>query len=540
MQPFNNDDQILDAIIIGAGFGGCYLLHSLRQQGFRAKLFEESDGLGGVWQSNCYPGARVDCCTPFYEFSDPEIWAEWEWTEAYPSQKEILRYFEFVDKKWNLSKDITFGARVIKATFIPEQNRWVVQTNTGHCATARFLLPAVGFASKTYTPRLEGLETFKGFACHTAKWPKQEVNLQGKRVGVIGTGASGVQVIQELGPIAQNLVVFQRSPNCALPMRQKTMTPELFDKSTYPEAFRQMRLSFAGTNAAPVPRRALDDSQEQRQSLYERLWQEGGFAPCHGNYSDFSTDIHANHIFYKFWRDKVRQRLHTTDPELIENLAPTDPPYPFGTKRPSLEQNFYEVFNQDNVSLIPLLKNPIKRIVPDGVLLADGTAIELDALVLATGFDAITGSYARFDINGLEGRRLADVWKQGTRTALGMATSGFPNMFFLYGPQSPTASAAGPVTSEIQGDWIIKTMLHMKRHGLTRVEAKCEAEVAWAQHATEECYKTLLPLNETTWYMGGNIPGKKKEALHYVGGLPRYSEALDACTRDNWSKFVIT
>lgn len=540
MHLTSSDPEILDAIIIGAGFGGCYLLHSLREQGFRARIFEESDGLGGVWQSNRYPGARVDCCTPFYEFSDPELWGEWDWSEAYPSQKEILKYFEFVDRKWRLSKDVTFGARVTNATFAPDENRWVVETNTGYTASAQFLLPAVGFASKTYTPRLDGLDTFKGFSCHTAKWPQEEVDLKGKRVGVIGTGASGVQVIQELGPIAESLVVFQRSPNCALPMRQKTWSAEHFNKSNYPEAFRQMRLSFAGTNAEPVARRAMDDSHEQRQSLYEQLWLEGGFAPCHGNYSDFSTDIHANHIFYNFWRDKVRQRLHTTDVELIENLAPTFPPYPFGTKRPSLEQNFYEVFNQDNVSLVPLLKNPIKSIVPEGVSLADGTTIELDALVLATGFDAITGSYARFEIEGLEGQRLADVWKQGTRTSMGISTSGFPNMFFLYGPQSPTASAAGPVTSEIQGDWIMHTMLHMKASGLKRIEATSAAEVAWAKHASEECYKTLLPLNETTWYMGGNIPGKRREALNYVGGLPRYSEALRSCVESGWSSFTMS
>ncbi|KAK6214349.1 hypothetical protein LQW54_004577 [Pestalotiopsis sp. IQ-011] len=515
MSPTIPDSEVLDAIIIGAGFGGCYLLHSLRKQGFHARIFEEGHGHGGVWQNNCYPGARVDCCTPFYEFSDPKLWSE-----AYPSQKETLKYFEFVDRKWHLSKDVTFGARVTNATF---------------CC-----LPAVGFASKTYTPRLDGLDTFEGFSCHTAKWPKEEVDLKGKRVGVIGTGASGVQVIQELGPIAESLVVFQQSPNCALPMRQKTWSAEQSNKSNYPEAFRQMRLSFAGTNAEPVARRAMDDSHEQRQSLYEQLWLEGGFAPCHGNYSDFSTDIHANHIFYNFWRDKVRQRLHTTDVELIEDLAPTFPPYPFGTKRPSLEQNLYEVFNQDNVSLLPLLKNPFKSIVPEGVSLADGTTIELDALVLATGFDAITGSYERFEIEGLDGQRLADVRKQGTRTSMGIATSGLPNMFFLYGPQSPTASAAGPVTSEIQGDWIMHTMLHMKASGLKRIEATSAAEVAWAKHASEECYKTLLPLNETTWYMGGNIPGKRREALNYVGGLPRYSEALSSCVESGWSSFTMS
>lgn len=244
----------LDAVIIGAGFGGYYLLHHLRKQGFTARVFEESDGLGGVWRNNRYPGARVDNPTPFYEYSDPELWNKWGWTEAYSSQQEILKYFEFVDSKWNLSKDISFNTKVTASSFDPDRNLWMTQTNQGHVVASRFLLPAIGFASKPYTPRLDSLESFKGFACHTARWPAQQVDLQGKRIGVIGTGATGVQVIQELGPIAGSLTVFQRSPNCALPMRQRAGTPQNSDKKSYPYLFQQMRFTHAGLKHIPVAR----------------------------------------------------------------------------------------------------------------------------------------------------------------------------------------------------------------------------------------------------------------------------------------------
>lgn len=531
----------LDALIIGAGFGGCYLLHQLRKQGFRARIYEESDGLGGIWRTNRYPGARVDTCTPCYEYSDPEIWDEWEWTEIYPSQKEILRYFDFVDRKWDLRRDVAFGTRVTDAVFEPAQNLWRVNTTAG-AVTARFFLPAIGFAAKPYTPPLPGLDTFRGFSCHTARWPepKDAPDFVGRRIGVIGTGATGVQVIQELGPAAGRLVVFQRQPNCALPMRQRAWRrAEQGGRAARVEEFRGLRASSAGTGWASSPRRALDDTPAQRARLWGRLWAEGGWAPCHGNYCDFSTSAEANGLFYEFWRDRVRERLGPgAGPELLELLAPWRPPFPFGTKRPSLEQSFYEVFAQENVSIVPLLKNPIVEVVPEGVALTDGTVVELDALILATGFDAITGGWSRINIQGLDGVMLGDKWAKGLRTSMGISTSGFPNMFFLYGPQSPTASAAGPVTLEVQSDWIIQAMVHMRKNGLKRVDASLDAEDRWVQHAHEECHKTLMPYNTTTWYMGGNIPGKRREVLQYVGGLPRYIEALEESSRSQWSDFL--
>ncbi|PKY02694.1 FAD/NAD(P)-binding domain-containing protein [Aspergillus campestris IBT 28561] len=531
------DDDFLDAIIVGGGFGGCYLLQNLRKSGFRVRVFEEGHGLGGVWWHNRYPGARVDNNTPFYEFSDPELWTEWEWSEAYPGQKEIVEYFKFVDRKWNLSQDITFGTKVTDATWDAARGLWTIQTDKGHVVSARHLLLSMGFASKKYIPHLNGLETFEGLKCHTADWPARPVDWTDKRVAVMGTGATGVQVIQELGPKVGKLVVLQRSPNCALPMRQKAFKQPV-DKSKYAELFRTARLSQTGSDNMLVDRRAKDDTHDQRIALYETLWARGGFAPVQANYFDFMTDLDANHSFYRFWRDQVRQRLTRNDSDLIENLAPENPPYPFGTKRPSLEQTFYEVFNQDNVELVPLKKTPISRIVPNGIELENGITIKVDALILATGFDAVTGGFSRVNIRGAKNKSLRGEWADGARTCLGMATSGFPNLFYQYGPQSPTAFASGPLISEIQADWIIATMVYMREHGFSKTDAKPEMEEEWSCITNEACYQTLMSHNETTWYMGGNVPGKKREALGYIGGLPKYQEYLKECVESRWSSFV--
>ncbi|KAK1613495.1 hypothetical protein BDP81DRAFT_486105 [Colletotrichum phormii] len=513
--PSRTKELYSDVIVIGAGFAGCYLLRNLRKQGFQVQLVEEGHGLGGVWWHNRYPGAP--------------------WTEKYPSQPEILQYFEFVDRKWALSRDITFGAKVTDATFDANTNRWTIMTDQGQLMSARFLLPAMGFAVKTYTPDLNGLESFEGLLCHTAHWPHEPLDLSGKRVGIIGTGATGVQLVQEIGPVAEKLVVFQRSPNCTMPMRQKISGDGEADKSGYEDLFSQMKKSRAGFTYPVVTRKEMDDTPEQQQHLFENLWEEGGFAPTHGNYSDFMTNLEANHLFYNFWREKVRHRIHVDDDELIENLAPENLPYPFSTKRPSLEQNYYEIlsqkrrpprvalrqiFNRNNINLVALKKNPIDKVLPDGVRMKDGTLHKLDALILATGFDAITGSFSRVNFRGLKSRSLNKEWKTGTRTYL-----------------SPTATAIGPVISEIQGDWIIGTLVHLRNKGLSRIDPQPAAEQEWGRLTADFCNATLLSHNKTTWYMGGNIPGKQREALSFMGGIPKYQKALDSCVSNDLQGF---
>ncbi|KAL4881823.1 FAD/NAD(P)-binding domain-containing protein [Aspergillus karnatakaensis] len=507
-----------DAIIIGAGFGGCNLLHSLRNLSFKTHIFEEAPSLGGVWYHNRYPGARVDTKVPFYEFSDPALYNAWEWSELYPGQAEILQYFDFVESKWDLKKDITFGVRVTSTIWDAETKLWTVKTNKGHVAHSRFLLCSMGFAAKKFVPHIPGLEDFRGFSCHTAEWPEDAPELAGKRVAVMGTGATGVQIIQELGPQVAQLTVLQRSPNCALPMRQKRHVSPA-DKTRYAELFANMRFSITGSDYPPTLRKAAEDTHEQRVELYERLWEKGGFAPSHGNYMDMMTDVEANNFFYEFWREKTRARLRGVSAEMIEELAPMKAPFAFGTKRPSLEQRFYEVFNQGNVDLVPLKKNPIERVVSDGIVLADGRKIELDAIILATGFDAVTGSFTRLDIRGTGGKNLSDEWKERTHTHLGMVTSGFPNLFFQYGPQSPTAFANGPLISEIQAEWIVATMVHMRENGYEVMDVGEEMEEKWSEITNEACYRTLMSSNATTWYMGGNVPGKKREALGYMESI---------------------
>lgn len=535
--PSAIDDCPLDAIIIGAGFGGCYLLRNLRKQGFRVRLFDEGVRLGGVWAHNTYPGARVDTDVPFYEFSDPELWQEWSWSERFPGQPEIVRYFDFVDKKWQLSKDIVFGTKVTEASFDSVTRTWTVKTDKGATVSARYFLPAMGFSSKPYTPDIKDLHTFEGFTCHSARWPQTPVDLTGKRVGVIGSGATGVQLVQELGPFAGSLHAFQRSPNCALPMRQQIMS-DSEDKTTYAEKFRNMRLTKSGFDYTALAKTSKEVTPKERDALWEKLWARGGFAPSLGNYPDVGSDIESNTIFYRFWRDKTRARILKNDPELIENLAPENPPFPFGTKRPSLERTYYEVFNQDNVTLHSLKKNPIDRVTKNGVIMADGKEIELDAILLATGFDAITGGFSRIDIRGLKNKSLKAEWATKTRTHLGLATSGFPNMFFMYGPQSPTAFAIGPVLTEIQGEWIVNMMVLMRENGYSSIEPTIKAEQGWSHTIGKAIDATLMHLNETTWYMGANIPGKKREALNYVAGTDTYGNQLNECMRNGLQGFT--
>lgn len=431
------------------------------------------------------------------------------------------------------------GSKVDGAKFDSISNQWTIRADGGETATARFLLPSIGFPAKMHIPVLKGLDTFQSFKCHTTMWSENHMDLAGKRIGIIGTGATGVQLVQELGPSAEKLMVFQRSPNCALPMRQRMLSEERIHKSGYPELFSQMRNTSGGFTYPVASRSATEDTPEQQKILFEKLWEQGGFAPTHGNYSDFMTNLETNHIFYNFWCDKARQRLLTDDPELIENLAPDKAPYPFSTKRSSLEQTFYEVFNQDNVNLVSLVKNPIDEVIAEGVRMSDGAVHELDALLLATGFDAVTGSFSRVNIQGLKGRHLKDAWAGGLRTFLGMTISGFPNMIYQYGPQSPSAAVIGPVISEIHGNWIIATLTWLRDNGYNRIDARPEAGTEWGRRTTKVCNKTLLPLNTTSWYMGGNVPGKPRQALNWVAGLPEYQAAINECFANDFSGFKL-
>jgi len=527
----------LDVLIIGAGFSGIYLLYRLRQRGFKARIFEAGAELGGIWYWNCYPGARVDSHVPNYEFSMEELWRDWHWTERFPAWDELRRYFHHVDRKFGLSPDIRFNSRVQAARFDGEGDQWEIECADGHRAIARFFIPCTGFAAKAFIPDFPGLEGFLGPCVHTGHWPQGGLDLTGKRVGVIGTGASGVQVIQEAAKIASHLTVFQRTPNLALPMQQKALDEpsQRAMKAHYPEWFRQRAQSAGGQfDIAADPRSALEVSGEERLAVFESAWQKGGFHFWGGTFSDILLNHEANRLAYGFWREKTRARIK--DPVTAEKLAPADPPHPFGAKRPSLEQWYYEVFNQDNVTLVDVRGEPIERITPMGVRTVSQHHA-LDTIVLATGFDAGTGGLTQLDVRGLSGRTLKDTWSTGVQTYLGLGIPDFPNLLMVYGPQSPTAFCNGPTCAELQGDWVVDCLCYLRDKGFRRIEAKTAAGEAWTHHMADLAAGTLLPQADS-WYMGANIPGKPRQLLHHLG-VQEYRAFCRESAENGYSGFAL-
>ncbi len=526
-----------DVVIVGAGFAGLYQLHRLRELGLSVTLIEAGSGLGGIWHWNCYPGARVDSHVPVYEFSDEELWRDWYWDERFPDWMALRRYFKYVDSKWDLSRDIRFNTRVNGAAWDEESRTWQVETDTGDSLKTRFFVLCTGFAAKSYTPDFPGLEDFAGAAHHTAHWPQEGLDMTGLRVGIIGTGASGVQVTQEAGKVAAEVTVFQRTPILALAMQQRRLTKEEQDeaKADYPEIFHRRTVSNSGFDYIESGETALSVSDEERKAKYEKLWEAGGFSFWAGGYSDILISEEANRTAYDFWRDKVRARIN--DPATAEVLAPMEPPHPFGVKRPSLEQNYYDLFNQDNVSVVDLKATPIEEITPTGVRTSE-EFYELDLLVLATGFDAVTGGLTNMDIKGSSGQSLKEHWDQGPLTHLGIASAGFPNLLYLYGPQSPSGFCNGPTCAEMQGDWVVELIAHLRDEGVTRIEATEEAEQAWRSQVHAIASMTLFPRADS-WYMGANIPGKPREMLNWPGGLQMYLMACKSSAGAGYSGFIL-
>ncbi|KAK7207646.1 hypothetical protein BZA70DRAFT_21120 [Myxozyma melibiosi] len=525
-----------DAVIIGAGFGGVYLLRRLREQGYKVLVIDEAGDLGGVWWWNRYDGARTDSKIPLYEFSDKNLYSDWTWTEKYPGWAELQGYFGHLDKKLKLKQDIRFNTRITSAVYDDEANIWTSTAKDGTTFTSRYVLLCTGFASKANIPNFKGLETFEGISCHTSKWPREGIDFKGKRVGVVGNGSSGLQVIQDVAPVVDHLTVFQRSYCCALPMRQEKITKEQQDKTKYDHIFSLRHKTFAGIEREFNPKSACDVSDEERNAFMEEVWQEGGLTFWLGNYFDVIINPKSNRYAYDFWRSKVLPRIK--DPKKAELLAPAEPKYYFGTKRATLEQRYYEVYNQDNVDLVDAKSNPITEVVKDGIITADGVHHKLDILILATGFDSVTGGILAIDIKGAKGQTLQDKWKAGTWTSMGLATAGFPNMFFLYGPQGPTSFCNGPTCAEIQGDWIVNTINYLRDNGKAAIDATSEAEKSWKEQVEMYGNATLLP-ETASEYMGTNIPGKPKEVLNYMGGLPNYIRQIQEVQTNNFPGFEV-
>ncbi|MEZ5557771.1 MAG: NAD(P)/FAD-dependent oxidoreductase [Pseudomonadales bacterium] len=541
MQSTRKDPQdppVLDALILGAGFSGLYQLYQLRRHGFRVQLFEAGADLGGVWHWNCYPGARVDSHVPNYEYGIEAVWRDWCWTERFPSWQELRRYFHHVDRTLDLSRDIRFGTRVTRAVFDADRELWRICSADGHSVRARYFIACTGFAARAYIPDFPGLDSFAGPCYHTAHWPQDGLDMTGLRVGVIGTGASGVQVIQEAGRVADHLTVFQRTPMIALPMQQRRYdeAEQRALKDRLPEIFRIRNASGGGLwDVASNGRSALEASPAERQAVFERAWNVGGFHFWAGTFNDIIMNAESNRLAYEFWRDRTRARIE--DPALAEKLAPMEPPHPFGAKRPSLEQWYYEVFNQHNVTLVDVREEPVERIEAQGVRTARRLH-PLELLVLATGSDAGSGGLTQIDISGTGGGTLAEAWKDGVRSHLGIGVPGFPNLLILYGPQSPTSFWNGPTSAEVQGDWLVDCLRYLRDRRARRIEATEAAADAWCVHMEELANHTLLPQADS-WYMGANIPGKKRQLLNHLG-VREYMKHCNDCAAAGYAGFEIS
>ncbi|KAF2712455.1 cyclohexanone 1,2-monooxygenase-like protein [Pleomassaria siparia CBS 279.74] len=526
-----------DVLIVGAGFGGIYLMHKLRQLGFKCKIYEAGKSLGGIWHWNCYPGARVDSQVPVYEYSLPEIWEDWTWSERYPGFAELRKYFDHVEKKLDIKKDVAFDTRVTSGHFDKPSSKWIIGTEDGRTAKSRYLLLATGFAAKRHFPDWPGLDKFKGEIHHSSFWPNEGVDVTGKRIAVIGTGSTGIQISMETSKTAKSVTVYQRTANLCLPLQQKQLTAEEQQKrkEKYPKFFEDRLTTFAGFQYDFVERNTFDDTPEEREAFYEERFANGGFEFWLANYKDLLFDKKANREAYDFWARKTRARI--TDPRKRDILAPLEPPHAFGTKRPALETNFYDMLNRPENDVVDIKATPVVEVTETGIKTADGTLREFDVIALATGFDSVTGGMKNMGLKDVDGVELSEKWKMGTWTNLGMSCNGYPNMFFLYGAQGPTAFSNGPSCVEVQGDWIIDTIKKLRDEDIKYIDSTKEAEEEWRRKVTELSDKTLFP-GTSSWYMGANIPGKPREQLNYAGGLPLYEKECRDSLNNGLQGFV--
>ncbi|GAC1558161.1 MAG: NAD(P)/FAD-dependent oxidoreductase [Beijerinckiaceae bacterium] len=526
----------LDAVIIGAGFSGMYMLRRLRDDlGLSARVIEAGEGVGGTWYWNRYPGARCDSDSYIYCYTfDKKLLQDWQWSERYPEQPEILRYLNHAADRFDLRKDIEFGTRVTEASYDEAANRWTIRTDKGDAVTAQYLIAAVGSLSATNIPKFKGLDSFKGKWYHTSHWPRDGVDFTAKRVGVIGTGATAVQAIPVIAQQAKHLTVFQRTPNFCVPARNGKVDPEVWKrrKADYDAIVERTRNSFFGFELDFIPKSVLEASPEEREAEFNRMWDEGGFRFWLGNYQDMFFDKAANDVCAEFLKSKIRATVK--DPVVAEKLIPKT--YPYGTKRQPLDTNYYETFNKDNVLLVDLGEEPIEEITPHGVRTRD-KEYECDILVFATGFDAMTGPLTRMKISGRGGQRLADKWAHGPQSYLGVAIAGFPNMFTVTGPGSPSVLSNMPVSIEQHVEWISDCIAHMRENNIATMEPTPKAETEWTAHVAEVANTTLLPASDT-WYTGMNIPGKPRVFMPYLGGVGGYRQRCNEIAAKGYEGFA--
>jgi cation diffusion facilitator CzcD-associated flavoprotein CzcO/acetyl esterase/lipase len=528
-------DRDVDVVVVGAGFAGLCLLHRLRGSGFSAVVLESADDVGGTWYWNRYPGARCDIESVDYSFSfDPELQTEWQWSERYATQPEILRYLGHVADKHDLRRDIRFSTRVVSATWNGDASRWHVRTDGGDELRCRFYVMATGCLSQPKRLDVEGVDRFGGETYYTSRWPHEDVDFSGKRVAVIGTGSSGIQSIPIIGRQAAELTVFQRTPNFSRPAYNGPVTAEkrvAFDAD--PAAYREAaRSSRAGVPSEPCLVRTFQDSEADRLAKYEAAYASGDLLAFGAAYADIGSNPEANEAVCEFMRAKIRSIVR--DPETAETLCPKD--HFYGTKRPCLDTDYYETYNLPHVRLVDLRKDPIRTITEKGIDTAS-RSFEFDAIVFATGFDAMTGAIVAVDITGRDGVALADKWADGPKTYLGLTTTGFPNFFTITGPGSPSVLSNMAVSIEQHADWVGRCLVHMREQRLDVIEPTPTAEAGWVQHVNDCGDITLYP-RANSWYMGANVPGKPRVFLPYVGGVDRYRKTCDEVVSRDYLGFA--
>jgi cyclohexanone monooxygenase len=528
--------EAYDVVVVGAGFAGMYMLYRLREQGFSVRVFEHGDGVGGTWYWNRYPGARCDVESMQYSYSfSDELQQEWDWSERYAPQPEILRYANHVADRFNLRPDIQFSTRVERAAFDEDANIWSVTTSDGKTVSAKFVVLATGCLSNARKPDIKGLDGFAGPVYHTGNWP-QDVDFTGLRVGIIGTGSSGIQSVPVIAEQATHLTVFQRTPNYSIPARNAPLSAEERKRfrDNYPEIRRFAREEAKNGIYTEMPDRgALDDGDNERRSRYEARWQYGGLTFM-SVYNNLALDKAANDTAADFVREKIGEVVK--DSANAKLLQPTT--YPIGTKRICIDTDYFETFNRPNVTLVDIKANPIEEITAHAVRVG-AADYEIDALVLATGFDAMTGSVAKIDIVGRGGQTLNQKWAEGPKTYLGLMSAGFPNLFIITGPGSPSVLSNMIVSIEQHVDWIADVVAYMRDRGLDAMEAEAAAEEKWVAHVNEVAYTTLYP-QANSWYMGANIPGKPRIFMPYIGGVGPYRQICNEVAAKGYEGFAMT
>jgi len=527
----------VDAVVVGAGLAGLGMVYHLVDRGFSVRAFEAANDVGGTWYWNRYPGARCDSPVDVYcYFFSDELLQSWNWSSKYPRQPELLRYFQHVADRFDLRQHITFETRVVSARFDEERNRWVVKTDGEEQVTCKYLITAVGCLSSIQVPDFPGLETFRGEWYHSARWPHEGVDFAGKRVGIIGTGSTGIQATPLIAAEADHLTVFQRTPNFSLPARDHRLSQEQMTalKQSYRTIHETIRHTVSGQLYQLKPGSALDVPADERLRLYEKDWAEGGFHLLFGEWEDLLTNEESNTTAADFVRSKIAEIVQ--DPHTRELLQPRD--HPIGTKRPALDSDYFETFNRDNVSLVDVRAAPIVELTEQGVRTTE-TEYELDCLVFATGFDAITGALLEMDIRGRGGLPLKEKWVDGPTTYLGLGTEGFPNLFTITGPGSPAVLGNMPITIEQHLEWIRDCLEHLRAEGLDTIEATSDAEREWTAEVEAIAAETLM-VKVNSWYMGSNIPGKPRRFVIYLGGVGQYGDVIEGVAGSGYPGFTLS